>query len=122
MEGCLAMISHLFGFLSADMAIDPGARNALVPVKDRGIVLHGPGIAAIADHRAASRCRRCAVTKLGRGLLPLVSFVGGGIRPGAGPRAPQSAGRGGFWGWTNPQRALRSASRSRTVGRCPAGA
>jgi len=43
------MISRLFGFLSADMAIDLGTANTLVYVKGRGIVLNEPSVVAIAE-------------------------------------------------------------------------
>ena len=45
------MLSRLFGFLSADMAIDLGTANTLVYVKGRGIVLNEPSVVAIADVR-----------------------------------------------------------------------
>jgi rod shape-determining protein MreB and related proteins len=45
------MFSRLFGFLSADMAIDLGTANTLVYVKGRGIVLNEPSVVAISDHR-----------------------------------------------------------------------
>ncbi len=41
------MLSHLFGFLSSDMAIDLGTANTLVYVKGRGIVLNEPSVVAI---------------------------------------------------------------------------
>ena len=41
------MLGRLFGFLSADMAIDLGTANTLVFVKDRGIVLNEPSVVAI---------------------------------------------------------------------------
>ena len=40
------MFSRLFGFLSADMAIDLGTANTLVFVKGRGIVLNEPSVVA----------------------------------------------------------------------------
>jgi rod shape-determining protein MreB len=43
------MLSSLFGFLSADMAIDLGTANTLVYVKNRGIVLNEPSVVAIVD-------------------------------------------------------------------------
>ena len=43
------MFSKLFGFLSADMAIDLGTANTLVYVKGRGVVLNEPSVVAIAD-------------------------------------------------------------------------
>ncbi|MCH2325845.1 MAG: rod shape-determining protein [Rhodospirillales bacterium] len=43
------MFSRLFGFLSADMAIDLGTANTLVYVKGRGIVLNEPAVVAIAE-------------------------------------------------------------------------
>ena len=45
------MLSSLFGFLSADMAIDLGTANTLVYVKGRGIVLNEPSVVAIVDHK-----------------------------------------------------------------------
>ena len=45
------MFSRLFGFLSADMAIDLGTANTLVYVKGRGIVLNEPSVVAISDIR-----------------------------------------------------------------------
>ena len=45
------MFARLFGFLSADMAIDLGTANTLVYVKGRGIVLNEPSVVAIADIR-----------------------------------------------------------------------
>ena len=50
-EGQRRMFSRLFGFLSADMAIDLGTANTLVYVKGRGIVLNEPSVVAISDHR-----------------------------------------------------------------------
>ncbi len=43
------MFSRLFGFLSADMAIDLGTANTLVYVKGRGILLNEPSVVAIAE-------------------------------------------------------------------------
>ncbi len=43
------MLSRLFGFLSADMAIDLGTANTLVYVKGKGIVLNEPSVVAITD-------------------------------------------------------------------------
>ena len=43
------MLSSMFGFLSADMAIDLGTANTLVYVKGRGIVLNEPSVVAIAE-------------------------------------------------------------------------
>ena len=45
------MLSSLFGFLSADMAIDLGTANTLVYVKGRGIVLNEPSVVAIINQR-----------------------------------------------------------------------
>src|SRR3989338_6029789 len=45
------MLSKLFGFLSADMAIDLGTANTMVYVKGRGIVLNEPSVVAIAEVR-----------------------------------------------------------------------
>ena len=42
------MFSRIFGFMSADMAIDLGTANTLVFVKNRGIVLNEPSVVAIA--------------------------------------------------------------------------
>lgn len=41
------MFSKLFGFVSADMAIDLGTANTLVYVRDQGIVLNEPSVVAI---------------------------------------------------------------------------
>jgi rod shape-determining protein MreB len=41
------MFSGIFGFMSADMAIDLGTANTLVYVKDQGIVLNEPSVVAI---------------------------------------------------------------------------
>ncbi len=43
------MLSRLFGFLSADMAIDLGTANTLVYVKGKNIVLNEPSVVAIAE-------------------------------------------------------------------------
>jgi rod shape-determining protein MreB len=43
------MFSRLFGFLSADMAIDLGTANTLVYVKGRGIVLNEPSVVALVE-------------------------------------------------------------------------
>jgi len=43
------MLSSLFGFLSADMAIDLGTANTLVYVKGSGIVLNEPSVVAIVE-------------------------------------------------------------------------
>ena len=45
------MFSRLFGFLSADMAIDLGTANTLVYVKGKGIVLNEPSVVAIAESK-----------------------------------------------------------------------
>ncbi len=45
------MLGKLFGFMSADMAIDLGTANTLVYVKGRGIVLAEPSVVAIANIR-----------------------------------------------------------------------
>ena len=42
------MLSQIFGFLSADMAIDLGTANTLVYVKGKDIVLNEPSVVAIA--------------------------------------------------------------------------
>jgi len=44
------MFSKLFGFMSADMAIDLGTANTLVYVRDQGIVLNEPSVVAISVH------------------------------------------------------------------------
>lgn len=45
------MFSSLFGFLSADMAIDLGTANTLVYVKGKGIVLNEPSVVAITEYK-----------------------------------------------------------------------
>jgi rod shape-determining protein MreB len=49
------MFARLFGFLSADMAIDLGTANTLVYVKGRGIVLNEPSVVAIAEVKGKKR-------------------------------------------------------------------
>lgn len=49
------MFSGLFGFMSADMAIDLGTANTLVYVKDQGIVLNEPSVVAIEMHYGKKR-------------------------------------------------------------------
>jgi rod shape-determining protein MreB len=48
------MISKLFGFMSADMAIDLGTANTLVYVKGRGIVLNEPSVVAFVKDGGSS--------------------------------------------------------------------
>ena len=43
------MFAKLFGFMSADMAIDLGTANTLVYVRDAGIVLNEPSVVAISQ-------------------------------------------------------------------------
>ena len=43
------MLSRIFGFLSADMAIDLGTANTLVYVKSKNIVLNEPSVVAIVE-------------------------------------------------------------------------
>ena len=45
------MFSRLFGFLSADMAIDLGTANTLVYVRGRGVVLNEPSVVALVEHK-----------------------------------------------------------------------
>ena len=45
------MFGRMFGFLSADMAIDLGTANTVVYVKGRGIVLNEPSVVAITSVR-----------------------------------------------------------------------
>ena len=49
------MLSSLFGFLSADMAIDLGTANTLVYVKGRGIVLNEPSVVAIIEDKGKKK-------------------------------------------------------------------
>ena len=49
------MLSNLFGFLSADMAIDLGTANTLVYVKGRGIVLNEPSVVAIIEDKGKKK-------------------------------------------------------------------
>jgi len=49
------MLSNLFGFLSADMAIDLGTANTLVYVKGRGIVLNEPSVVAIIERKGKKK-------------------------------------------------------------------
>jgi rod shape-determining protein MreB and related proteins len=43
------MLSRIFGFLSADMAIDLGTANTLVYVKGKNIILNEPSVVAIVE-------------------------------------------------------------------------
>ena len=45
------MLSRVFGFLSANMAIDLGTANTLVYVKGKNIVLNEPSVVAIAENK-----------------------------------------------------------------------
>ncbi|MDH5187403.1 MAG: rod shape-determining protein [Rhodospirillaceae bacterium] len=45
------MFSSLFGFLSADMAIDLGTANTLVYVRGKGVVLNEPSVVAITEYK-----------------------------------------------------------------------
>ena len=45
------MFSRVFGFLSADMAIDLGTANTLVYVKGKGVVLNEPSVVAIIERK-----------------------------------------------------------------------
>ena len=49
------MFSKLFGFMSADMAIDLGTANTLVYVRDQGIVLNEPSVVAISHENGKKR-------------------------------------------------------------------
>ena len=49
------MLSSIFGFLSADMAIDLGTANTLVYVKGRGIVLNEPSVVAIIERKGKKK-------------------------------------------------------------------
>lgn len=49
------MFSKLFGFMSADMAIDLGTANTLVYVRDQGIVLNEPSVVAIANENGKKK-------------------------------------------------------------------
>lgn len=49
------MFSKLFGFMSADMAIDLGTANTLVYVRDQGIVLNEPSVVAIAHENGRKK-------------------------------------------------------------------
>ena len=63
------MLSSIFGFLSADMAIDLGTANTLVYVKGRGIVLNEPSVVAIVEVKGKKKVLAVgeeAKTMLGR--------------------------------------------------------
>ena len=65
------MFSQLFGFLSADMAIDLGTANTLVYVRGRGIVLNEPSVVALADIRGRERdCSSVTRAKMMLGRTP----------------------------------------------------
>ena len=58
------MFSRLFGWLSADMAIDLGTANTLVYVKGRGIVLNEPSVVAITNFRGKKQVLADAIAHL----------------------------------------------------------
>src|ERR1700728_4373970 len=49
------MFGNLFGWLSADIAIDLGTANTLVYVKGRGIILNEPSVVAITTNRGKAQ-------------------------------------------------------------------
>jgi len=61
------MFSKIFGFMSADMAIDLGTANTLVYVKDRGVVLNEPSVVTIST--AAGRKQILAVGEEAKQML-----------------------------------------------------
>ncbi|MEK7838362.1 MAG: rod shape-determining protein [candidate division NC10 bacterium] len=69
------MFSKLFGFLSADMAIDLGTANTLVYVKGRGIVLNEPSVVAITENRG-----RRQVLAVGEEAKQMLGRTPGNIR------------------------------------------
>ena len=69
------MFSRLFGFLSADMAIDLGTANTLVYVKGRGIVLNEPSVVAIAEIKGKKQ-----VLAVGKEAKQMLGRTPGNIR------------------------------------------
>lgn len=55
------MFKILRGFFSDDMAIDLGTANTLVYIRDKGIVLREPSVAAIRRDSYSSQTRVVAV-------------------------------------------------------------
>ncbi len=55
------MFSKLFGFLSADLAIDLGTANTLVYVKGRGIVLNEPSVVAIKEEKGQQKAWKVGI-------------------------------------------------------------
>ena len=73
------MLSRLFGFLSADMAIDLGTANTLVYVKGKNIVLNEPSVVAIAKVRDKKQV--LAVGEEAKRMLGRTPGNMGAIRP-----------------------------------------
>ena len=69
------MLSRIFGFLSADMAIDLGTANTLVYVKGRGIVLNEPSVVAIAEVKGKKQ-----VLAVGKEAKQMLGRTPGNIR------------------------------------------
>ena len=93
------MFSRLFGFLSADMAIDLGTANTLVYVKGKGVILSEPSVVAyqVKDGQKKEVTGLPPVYFRGQGgLLDValhpnfskkiknVFFSGGSVHPGGG--------------------------------------
>ncbi|MBM3565591.1 MAG: rod shape-determining protein [Alphaproteobacteria bacterium] len=69
------MLSKLFGYLSADMAIDLGTANTLVYVRGRGIVLNEPSVVSISEGKG-----RRQVLAVGEEAKQMLGRTPGNIR------------------------------------------
>ncbi|EMK0309959.1 rod shape-determining protein [Campylobacter coli] len=63
------ILDQLIGFFSSDMGIDLGTANTLVLVKDKGIVINEPSVAAVERERYGSRAKILAVGKEAKDMV-----------------------------------------------------
>ena len=60
------MLNRVFGFFSADLAIDLGTANTLISVPGEGLVLNEPSVVAVGSHLRRVVSGGCAVGHLAR--------------------------------------------------------
>ncbi|MGR6657436.1 rod shape-determining protein [Campylobacter jejuni] len=63
------ILDQLIGFFSSDMGIDLGTANTLVLVKDKGIVINEPSVAAVERERYGSKAKILAVGKEAKDMV-----------------------------------------------------
>ncbi|EJJ3325176.1 rod shape-determining protein [Campylobacter coli] len=63
------ILDQLIGFFSSDMGIDLGTANTLVLVKDKGIVINEPSVAAVEREKYGSRAKILAVGKEAKDMV-----------------------------------------------------